>query len=280
MKEIRAVLQTKLSEHIILRLGGTDRRQYNLPQLVNLANVPANYELTHVEDSGLDLLQDVDDQLVPVWNRLPASFNTDSYVLQNVDHNSARDHGMDLVLERPFDGRWGTMIGATAHKSEGIGGNRGYLVNENDQGVIGEIFSDANAQTNSRGRVFFERGYVVKWSAIYQLPYGIRGGSAARYQDGQHFSRVVIAPGLNQGTEFVPALPRGLTRFTYTFTLDTRLEKQLPVGSRRAAVILDVFNLLNTNNEIEEDEVTGPNFRQPTAVQPPRTVRLGLRITF
>jgi hypothetical protein len=280
MKEVRAVLQTKLSEHIILRLGGTDRRQYNLPQLVNLANIPANYQLTHVEDSGLDLLQDGDDQLVPVWNRLPASFNTDSYVLQNVAHNSARDHGMDLVLERPFDGRWGTMIGATAHKSEGIGGNRGYLVNENDQGVIGEIFSDANAQTNSRGRVFFERGYVVKWSGMYQLPYGIRGGSVARYQDGQHFSRVVIAPGLNQGTEFVPALPRGLTRFTYTFTLDTRLEKQLPVGSRRAWLILDVFNLLNTNNEIEEDEVTGPNFRQPTAVQPPRTVRLGVRITF
>ena len=45
-------------------------------------------------------------------------------------------------------------------------------------------------------------------------------------------------------------------------------------------MILDVFNLLNTNNEIEEDEVTGPNFRQPTAVQPPRTVRLGLRVTF
>ena len=173
---------------------------------------------------------------MPIWNRLPASFNTDSYVLQNVDHNSARDHGMDLVLERPFDGRWGMMIGATAHKSEGIGGNRGYLVNENDQGVIGEIFSDANAQTNSRGRVFFERGYVVKWSAMYQLPYGIRGGSVARYQDGQHFSRVVIARGLNQGIEFVPALPRGLTRFTYTFTLDTRLEKQLPVGGRRAAV--------------------------------------------
>ena len=280
MKEVRAVLQTKLSEHIILRLGGTDRRQHNLPQLVNLANVPANYQLTHVGDSGLDLLQDGDDQLVPVWNRLPASFNTDSYVLQNVAHNSARDHGMDLVLERPFDGQWGTMIGATAHKSEGIGGNRGYLINENDQGVIGEVFSDANAQTNSRGRVFFERGYVVKWSAMYQLPYGIRGGSVARYQDGQHFSRVVIAHGLNQGIEFVPALPRGLTRFTYTFTLDTRLEKQLPVGSRRAWLILDVFNLLNTNNEIEEDEVTGPNFRQPTAVQPPRTVRLGVRITF
>ena len=128
--------------------------------------------------------------------------------------------------------------------------------------------------------VFFERGYVVKWSAIYQLPYGIRGGSAARYQDGQHFSRVVIASDLNQGIEFVPALPRGLTRFTYTFTLDTRLEKQLPIRGHRAALILDMFNLLNTNNEVEENEVTGPAFRNPTAVQPPRSVRLGLRLTF
>ena len=280
MKEIRAALQTRLSEHIILRLGGTDRRQDNLPQVLNHANVPENYTLTHVDDHALDILVGEDDQLVPIWDRVPASFNTDSYVLQNVEHNSARDHGLDLVLERPFDGRWGTLIGATAHKSEGIGGNRGYLAIENDQGVLGEILTDPNAQTNSRGRVFFERGYVVKWSAMYQLPYGFRGGSVARYQDGQHFSRVIIAYDLNQGTEFVAALPRGLTRFTYTFTLDTRLEKLLAVGGRRAAVVLDVFNLLNTNNEIEEDEVTGPSFRQPTAVQPPRTVRLGVRITF
>ena len=280
MKEVRASLQTRLSEHIILRLGGTDRRQYNLPQASNLANVPQNYTLTHIEDKALDQLQDSDDQLLPIWNRLPASFNTDAYILQNAAANTARDHGLDLVLERPYDGRWGMLIGATAHKSEGIGGNRGYLATENDQGIIGEIFSAANAQTNSRGRLFFERGYVVKWSAMYQLPYGIRGGSVARYQDGQHFTRVVIAPDLNQGVDFVPALARGLTRFTYTFTLDTRLEKQLPGRGRRAVLILDVFNLLNTNNEIEEDEVTGPAFRSPTAVQPPRSVRLGIRVTF
>ncbi len=87
---------------------------------------------------------------------------------------------------------------------------------------------------------------------MYQLPYGLRGGSVARYQDGQHFTRVVIASDVNQGIDFVPALPRGLTRFTYTFTLDTRLEKHFPIRGHRAALILDVFNLLNTNNEVEE----------------------------
>ena len=64
MKEIRAVLQTRLSEHIILRLGGTDRRQYNLPQLVNLANVPANYHVDARRGHGARSAgQDVDDQL-------------------------------------------------------------------------------------------------------------------------------------------------------------------------------------------------------------------------
>ena len=115
---------------------------------------------------------------------------------------------------------------------------------------------------------------------MYQLPYHLRGGTAARYQDGQHFSRVVLAPIVQQGVEFIAALPRGLTRFTYVFTLDTRLERQLRIGGRDASVILQVFNLLNTNNEVEEDEVSGPAFRAPTAVQPPRSVRLGFRFGF
>jgi hypothetical protein len=32
-------------------------------------------------------------------------------------------------------------------------------------------------------------------------------------------------------------------------------------------------------NEVEEDVVWGPRFRTVTAVQPPRTVRLGLRLS-
>jgi hypothetical protein len=278
--ETRASLQTRLTDHLVLRLAGTDRRTSRLIQPVNAAYTLENFSLTHVEDTGLNLLGPGDDQLLPIFNRLPASFGTDSYVLQNVGQNSARDHGLDVVLERPFDGRWGMLIGATAHKSGGIGGNRGFRPDENDQGVLGEVFSEPNAATFAPGRLFFERGYVVKWSAIYRLPYGLRGGTAARYQDGQHFARVVIAPDVQQGVDFIPALPRGLTRFTYTFTLDTRLEKTLRTGAGRASVILEVFNLLNTNNEVEEYEVTGPAFRASTAVQPPRSVRLRVRFTF
>ena len=278
--EVRVSLQARLSEHLVLRLGGTDRRANNLIQPVNSLETNGNFSLTHVADSGLSLLDAEDDRILPIFSRLPVSFGKDSYELRNVDGNQTRDHGLDLVLERPFLGGWGMLIGATAHRSSGTGGNRGFRPDENDQGVLGEVFSHPNATTYAEGRLFAERGYVVKWSAIYQLPYGLRGGTAARYQDGQHFTRVVLAPDVGQGLDFIPALPRGLTRFTYVFTLDTRLEKQFPMGGGQASVVLQVFNLLNTNNEVEEYEITGPAFRTPTAVQPPRSVRLGLRFTF
>jgi hypothetical protein len=102
----------------------------------------------------------------------------------------------------------------------------------------------------------------------------------ARYQDGQPFSRLVIAQGLAQGPELVSAYSPGRTRFTFTGTIDARIEKGVRIGSHRAAVRLDLFNLANLGYEVEENVVTGPAFRNTTAVQPPRTLRLGFHLEF
>ena len=278
--ELLVGVRVALRGGFVIGLTGTDRFQHRLIQPVNTTGLPApDYVVTYMPDRGLNELDPVDDQLLPVFNGIPSARAGD-YILRNVDHDTARDHGVDLVVQRPFDGRWGMLAGATAHKSDGIGASRGFGPNENDQGVLGEVFADPNAQTHARGRLFFERGYVIKWSALYQLPRGIRGAAAARYQDGQHFTRAVVVPDLLQGTEPISALPRGRTRFTFAFTLDTRLEKDLPIGGRRATAVLEFYNLLNTRNEVEEDVTSGPTFRTPTAVQPPRAIRVGVRVVF
>ena len=44
--------------------------------------------------------------------------------------------------------------------------------------------------------------------------------------------------------------------------------------------MLEVFNLLDNVNETEEDITTGPEYRTPTFLQPPRTFRGGVRIAF
>ena len=108
----------------------------------------------------------------------------------------------------------------------------------------------------------------------------MRLGAVARYQDGQAFSRLVLATDLPQGAEAVRGSPNGRTRFAYTLTVDSRLQKQLAAWRGRLTLMLDVFNLLNMSNEVEEVVLTGPAFRQTAAVQPPRTFHFGARITF
>jgi hypothetical protein len=85
---------------------------------------------------------------------------------------------------------------------------------------------------------------------------------------------------MSTGPEIVQAYRVGRTRYTYTATVDLRVEKAWRIGARRIALRLDGYNITNHRNEVEEDILTGPTFRQSTAVQPPVTVRVGFRIDF
>ena len=78
----------------------------------------------------------------------------------------------------------------------------------------------------------------------------------------------------------VQAYPNAGSRYTFTGTLDLRVQKGFPVGSGRVAVVLDAYNLFTRNNEVEEYVVSGQAFRTPTAIQPPRVVHVGARVTF
>jgi hypothetical protein len=140
--------------------------------------------------------------------------------------------------------------------------------------------TDPNAGTFSRGRLFTDRAYTIKLSAVVRLPLNVRLGVISRYQDGQPFARLTILSTLNQGAEAVRAFPDGGSRFTFTETVDVRLQKAFGRGGDRFAIVVDGFNVLNSQNEVEERIVTGANYRAVTAVQPPRTVHVGLRLAF
>ena len=142
------------------------------------------------------------------------------------------------------------------------------------------MFIDPNARTYAQGRMFTERGYTLKWSGAYRFPRAMTFGVVARYQDGQHFARLVIVPNLNQGPEAIRAFRNGRTRFTYTLTIDLRLQKPFTIGGCRLTGLVDGFNVLNKAKEVEEFPVTGPRSRLTAAVQPPRAIHVGVRLTF
>jgi hypothetical protein len=255
------------------------RNQTSLIGSVNTGVPRSSYREVLIPDAGGDWDGPADDSLLSVFDRLPESFGKDAYLLTNPERNGAHFEGIEQTWEFTTR-RLVMMFGATAHRSRSWAGDLGFGPLENDQNVIGERYERPNATPVLQGAGFFDRSYVGKWSGTYRAPGDITFGFTARYQDGQPFSRVVVATNLSTGPEMIHAYHVSRTRFTYTLTLNTRIEKGFNIAGRRAAVRVDIFNATQHRNEVEEDVLTTPQFRRSSAVQPPLTVRVGFRVAF
>ena len=263
-----------------LRVTGVHRTEQDLIGSINTGVQTTDYALGHVVDPGERFAEAEDDRLLPVYSRLPSSFGQDSYLLTNPAGHRSRHRGVEVTVERMIGSGWRTRFDGTAFGASGLGVNRGFGALEADTGAVGELFENPNARTYAWGHTFFDREYVMKWWNGYVAPRQFVFSAVARYQDGQPFSRVVIVPDLTQGPEAIPAYRRGRTRFTYTLTVDTHAEKSVRVGPAKLTAVLEVFNLLNNAKELEEDVVTDSLFRTTTVVQPPRAVRIAVRVGF
>jgi len=275
MDEIVTGFEARPTPQSFVRLSAIGRRERDLIGVVDVGVPESAYTVSYIFDKGVDLVGAQDDELLPVYNRPASTFGADRYVLTNPSDDEGTFVGADLTYQAQTEHLF-LLMGATAGRSEGLSASRGFNAIENDNGVLGEVFIDPNARTFAQGRLFTERGYTLKWSGSYHFTHGETIGIIARYQDGQHFARLVIVPDLNQGPEAIRAFRNGRTRFTYTLTIDLRLQKQFgPITG-----FVDGFNLLNKAKEVEEFDVTGPSSRLTAAVQPPRAIHLGARIAF
>jgi hypothetical protein len=276
--EIVLALESQPTSTVRLRLAGIAKREQHLIRLMDVGAPASAYTLMSLADPAPDSGNPNDARLLPVYNRPPASFGLDRYILTNQPGNPATFAGLEVTAQASTD-RWLLVLGGTASRALGPAANVGFLPTENDQDVLGNLRGDPNESTYARGRLFSDRAYTLKLATTYHWRRDVALGVIARYQDGQPFARLVIVPGLNQGPVAIRAAANGSSRFTYTGTLDLRLQKGFTMGGRRLTAMIDVFNLPNLTNETQEIVVGGSRFRTPTAVQPPRTVLVGVRFT-
>jgi hypothetical protein len=263
-----------------LQLAGVGKWEKRLLGVVNQSGLAPAYSTVPIADPGLDLLAPSDARVLPVANLvLPTTPYRFDDVLVNAPGLTARRLGVKLTTEVTV-GRFYMLLAGTAYLAEGVAASQGFHGTENDQGLLGDVLLDPNAALYSRGRLFGDRAFTGKLTTVYRFPSNTTLGAIARYQDGQPFARLLVVPGLNQGPELVRAFPNGESRFTFTGTLDVRAQKEFAVGGHRLAVVVDAYNLVNLAEEVEERVVKGPAYRTPTAIQPPRAVRVGARVTF
>ena len=262
-----------------LELARITKRQRPLLDLVDTGVLASEYTPVQVPDPSFEPGSPVGAPTVTAFSRPAGSYGRDRYLLTNRAADPVDSWALELI-GRVTSGRLTLVGGIALTEAHGAAAAVGFLPTENDQDVVGSVLVDPNADTQARGQLFQDRSHVAKIAGIYRLPWRIDLGAILRYQDGQPFSRVVVAPALTQGPTLVRSYANGGSAFTFTGTLDVRVQQSFIAGRSTIAVIADVINAPNLGNEVTEYVVTGPAFRTPTALQPPRTLVVGLRVGF
>jgi hypothetical protein len=263
-------------------LARVTKREQSLLAFADVGLDPRSYTSFQVPDPSVlpgTPPTPVSQPFVTVYNRPADAYGLDRYVLTNRTDDPARSWALELNVRATTERL--TFVGATALTwAKGPAAAVGFLPTENDQDVVGNLFVDRNSMTGERGQLFQDRSHVGKFAVVYRFPASVAVGAIARYQDGQPFARVVVVPNLTQGPTAVRAYANGGTAFSYIATLDVRLQKTIASRYGAWTVGVDVYNLPDLHNEVSEYVVSGAAFRTPTALQPPRTVVVGLRWTF
>ncbi|MEK6572133.1 MAG: TonB-dependent receptor, partial [Bacteroidota bacterium] len=269
------------------------RYEQRLVETTNIGVPPSAFSPVKIIDrGGDDKLGTFDDQEFIVYNQDSTTLGRDFYLLTNPA--GFRDFYQGLEIDaRSKDWVPGLYFhfSFAAFMIVGMASQEGEAL-EYDQGAIGNLFDTPNTLINADNRLFFDRAYLGKIAAAYQLPWDVQISGVAKYYDGLPFGRKLIVRGMNQGPFYILATPRGNRfppsekqgghRVEFNLTLDVGIEKVVLFGEQRIGVRLDIFNLLNCNNNTRESDLSGPKFesRLPLEIQAPRVLRLGVKYEF
>ena len=225
---------------------------------------------------------------ITVYAQNPATFGQDRYLLTNPAGLALLNEGVLVEMSK----QWRAL---TFHGSlipeESLGPtNPGNSVFENDPGIVGSLLMDPNTTQHATGRAFLDRAWEAKTQMTYRLPAawsGIELDSTLDYLDGLAFGRELLVTGLPQGPFLVQATRRGWSPqggyradFVVNWNLRLRRDFHVPVGKLTGT--LDILNVLDSDANLQENDLTGPSFflRLPVAVQPPRNIRAEVRYDF
>ncbi|HLI86507.1 MAG TPA: hypothetical protein VKV17_21540 [Bryobacteraceae bacterium] len=159
----------------------------------------------------------------------------------------------------------------------------------NDPGLIGALYSNPNTSINATGHPYMDRAFLGKFQTVtkgFWWMGGIQILNAVNYLDGLPFGRELLVTGLPQGPFLVNATirgsPEGGSRAQHVLNWNLRASRDFEMARGRLTLAADLLNVLNNGDKIVENDLSGPQFNQRTAIAipSPRTLRLSARWSF
>lgn len=204
---------------------------------------------------------------------------------------------VEFTFERKNDGVWG--IGGSYTWSKSLGNSEGFVQSDfgQDDAGITQDFDQPGFTEYAYGYLPNDRRHRFKlWGAV-NLSDNVTIGANYRLESPRSLSCLgwhptdVFAQVYGAASHYCDGVPsaRGTAQKTdWVSTLDvsTRIRFEMPTG-QQVTFRADVFNLFNSQAVQKRDEigeldlgVPSADYGSPTLYQAPRTVRLGLDITF
>jgi hypothetical protein len=250
------------------------RRQHrNGLSIVDLARPASAY--TPVSRTYTDPQRGV--QTITVYSLDPALVNRRDRVITNVDVLESDYNGVQLSFNKRMSNHWQLLGGLSVQKHEGFNHNGTF----SDPGTSTDL-NNPNFRLNRAGSaIFTDIPWSFNLSGSYQFPYDVTFSGKFAARDGDPLTRTIVIAGLPQGSETIWVQPRGVDRTeTVTKFVDVRLAKRFALGIARVEGSLDVFNLLNANHVLAQNEAIGTTVGRPSRILTPRIFRLGATLRF
>lgn len=198
-------------------------------------------------------------------------------ILTQFDSNETRYHGVDIVFDRRFDGRWLARGSLTLQSNEGRVG--GYL-NRNDD----EIFPEGAAGLDAKRLLRLQAGYMlpgqINTSLAYRYTSGLNSFSSGAQSASPMARLVQVRDSTTNALYSVRVEENGSYRQKGVSVLDFRAAKIFRFGNFKLEGIFDLFNVLNANNVLAAGTITNSNYDRPTVVLTPRVARIGVKFDF
>jgi hypothetical protein len=157
-----------------------------------------------------------------------------------------------------------------------------------------DFFTNGSNLSNitNRGSLSNDRRHQLKLSGLYQTPWKLNLGLSAFYRSGTPLTRYGYSDAYGRWEFFLTR--RGAEgRTPSNYDADLHLGYPLTLGPATVNFLFDVFDLLDTQRAVLLDERWGfqeadnasptpvnPNYGKPVLRTPPRSYRLGLRVSF
>jgi hypothetical protein len=278
--EYTAGLDLGLSRVLTLQFNYVRKIDGNGNTSINLALPYEAYTVvTNVVDVGPDNRSGTaDDRTLPVYS-VPRTYPTFG---QNIERRvqaigNNRYHAFGVTLNKQYSNKYSFLVSLDTDYRD-LRDNAPRNPNE-------ELYGPGTNTGNNYAITNFQKAqaswnYAFRLSGTYSLPWGLTYASSLNAQTGDYYFREIQVRDAVNASVAIRVDPQA-GRYEWTKIWDNRLAKRFNTfGNQSLDLEFNVYNTLNINTIIEQNNRMGATYLQPTDIIAPRVMRVGVKYRF